>query len=158
MQAGPGLGAPDALLEHHGLGAALAIPIHAASGRPVGAFLVGRRRPVPFEADTIGTLIVAGDRLGAALLGESEGAGEPVTPAGLFASLDPARTAAVVASETATRLGAEAVAVFLPDGDGFVLAGGAGLPDDARAPSSTLALDAVDGHAAGIRSRRGRPG
>jgi signal transduction histidine kinase/ActR/RegA family two-component response regulator len=145
VQAGPGLGAPDALLDQHGLGAALAIPIHAASGRPAGAFLAGRRRPVPFDADAIGTLIVAGDRLGAALLGESEGAGEPATPTGLFASLDPARTAAVVASETATRLGAQAVAVFLPDGDGFVLAGGAGLPDDARAPSSTVALGAVTG-------------
>ena len=145
MQAGPGLGAPDALLDHHGLGAALAIPIHAASGRPAGAFLAGRRRPVPFEADTIGTLIVAGDRLGAALLGESEGARGAGDARRALRQSRSGPDRRLVASETATRLGAQAVAVFLPDGDGFVLAGGAGLPDDARAPSSTVALDAVTG-------------
>jgi CheY-like chemotaxis protein len=184
VQAGPGLGASDALLDHHGLGAALAIPVHASTGLPTGAFLVGRRRPVPFEPDTIGTLIVAADRLGEALRSrsararedaipsgliaspdpartaaavateaaarlaeglrrESARAREDAIPLGLFASLDPARTAAAVAMEAAARLGAQAVAVLLPDGDGFVLAGGAGLPDDATAPAATPTLDAV---------------
>lgn len=143
VQAGPGLGAPDALLDHHGLGAALAIPVHDPTGLPVGVFLVGRRRPVPFEPDTIGTLIVAADRLGEALRPGSERTREQAIPSGLFASLDPARTAAAVATEAAARLGAEAVAVLLPDGDGFVLAGGTGLPDDATAPGPTPTLDAV---------------
>ena len=143
VQAGPGLGVRDALLDHHGLGAALAIPFHASTGLPVGAFLAGRRRPVPFEPDAIGTLIVAADRLGEALRTGSEEPSEPAIPFGLFASLDPARAAAAVATEAAARLGAEAVAVLLPEGDGFVLAGGTGLPADATVPGPTPALDAV---------------
>jgi CheY-like chemotaxis protein len=47
VQAGPGLGGPDTLLEHHRLGAALAIPIPDRAGIPAGALLVGRRRAAP---------------------------------------------------------------------------------------------------------------
>jgi signal transduction histidine kinase len=143
VQAGPGLGARDPLLDHHGLGAALAIPVPHRTGLPAGALLVGRRRPVPFEADAIGTLVIVADRLGHLLDAGSDSASADPAPAELFASLDPSRTAATVAREGAARLGAEVAAVLVPDGDGFVLLGGTGLPDEALAPGRSPTLESV---------------
>jgi signal transduction histidine kinase len=142
VQAGHGLGGPDILLDRHGLGAALAIPVLDRAGLPAGALLVGRRRPVPFEAEAVGTLVTVADRLADALH-VSTGPGDEATPSSLFVSLDPARTARAVATEAVTRLRTEVAAVFLPDGDGFLLAGGAGLPDDARAPGNVPTLETV---------------
>jgi CheY-like chemotaxis protein len=143
VQAGPGLGAHDPLFDDHGLGAALAIPISRQAGPPAGTFLVGRRRPVPFEADAIGTLVIVADRLGHALHVEADSQPADAAPAELFGSLDPARTAATVARHAAARLGAEAAAVLLPDGDGFALGGGTGLPEDAQAPGRSPTLETV---------------
>jgi signal transduction histidine kinase/ActR/RegA family two-component response regulator len=143
VQAGPGLGGPDTLLDRHGLGAALAIPVPDRAGLPAGALLVGRRRPVPFEPEAVGTLVTVADRLADAFHVRAAGTGDEATPSALFVSLDPARTARAVATEAATRLGAEVAAVFLPDGDGFVLAGAAGLPDDAPAPGPAPPLETV---------------
>lgn len=143
VQGGPGLGGPDILLDRHGLGAALAIPVLDRSGLPAGALLVGRRRPVPFEPEAVGTLVTVADRLADAFHVPSAGPADEATPSALFVSLDPARTARAVATEAATRLGADVAAVFLPDGDGFVLAGGAGLPDAASAPDSAPTFETV---------------
>ena len=126
VQAGPGLGGPDALLEEHGLGAALAIPIRDHTGLPDGVLLVGRRRAVPFEADAVGTLAMVADRLVGALRPRPDAARDETALSTLFTSLDPSRTAATVASEAKARLEADVVAVLVPDGDGFALAGCAG--------------------------------
>ncbi len=91
VQGGPGLGGPDALLELHGLGAALVIPVADHAGLPVGAFLVGRRRPVPFEPDTIGALVVAAARLGESLEARPAATREDAGLTTLFESLDPSR-------------------------------------------------------------------
>ena len=141
--AGPGLGGPDPLLDRHGLGGALAFPLLDRAGLPAGALLVGRRRPVAFEPEAVGTLLTVADRLGDALCVPSAGRGDEATPSVLFESLDPARTARAVATEAATRLRTEVAVVFLPDGDGFALAGAAGLPDDAPAPGNTPTLETV---------------
>jgi hypothetical protein len=93
VQAGPGLGAPDPLLSAHGLGAALALPVPDAAGLAAGVLLVGRRRPVPFEPDAIGTLVLVADRLADALRAPSDGPVEDPTPSSLFASLDLSHTA-----------------------------------------------------------------
>jgi signal transduction histidine kinase len=145
VQAGPRLGGPDALLDAHGLEAALAIPIPGPRGAPAGALLVGRRRNVPFEPDAVGALLVVADRLAGAVGAPAPGHPEPGIPPDLFASLDPARTARAVAGEAAARLEAEAAAVLLPDGEGFAVAGSAGAPDDAPGPgpTSTSTLRAV---------------
>ena len=143
VRAGSGLGGPDALLERHGLGAALAIPVLDRSGLPTGALLVGRRRSVPFEPEAVGALVTVADRLSDALHGASAGTGDESTLSSLFVSLDLARTAQAVAMEAVTRLRAKAAAVFLADGDGFLMAGTAGLPDDAQAPGSVPALEIV---------------
>jgi signal transduction histidine kinase len=58
VQAGPGLGPPDAWLVAHGLGAAVAVPLVASDGAAVGVLLAGRRRAVPFEADALENLLV----------------------------------------------------------------------------------------------------
>ena len=156
VQGGPGLGGPDALLERHGLTAALAIPVPDHTGRPLGAFLVGRRRPVPFEPDTIGALVVAAARLGESLQPRPDGPREEAAPAAFFESLDPSRTAAAVASAATARLGADAAAILWPDGDRFVLAGGAGLPDE-RDGAERLANDRDRrGDARALRPGRGR--
>src|SRR5262249_10171806 len=88
VQGGPGLGGRDTLLEHHGLGAALAIPIPDATGSPAGALLVGRRRPVPFETDTLGALVMVADRLASALQPPPDEYREEWPLSALFASLD----------------------------------------------------------------------
>ena len=143
VQGGPGLGGPDALLEQHGLGAALAIPVPDHAGLPLGALLVARRRPVPFEPDTIGALVVAAARLGESLETRPAGPREDAVPTALFESLDPSRAAAAVASAARARLGADAAAVLWPEGDGFVLAGGVGLPEGATAPAGSPTVTAV---------------
>jgi signal transduction histidine kinase/CheY-like chemotaxis protein len=143
VQAGPGLGGPDALLEHHGLGAAVAVPIRDDTGLANGVLLVGRRRPVPFEADAVGTLLMVADRLPGAIRPGPGTQRDQTSTLTLFTSLDPSRTAATVASEAKTQLGAEAVAVLVPDGDGFALAGSAGLGDDIPPLSRAPALHEV---------------
>jgi len=143
VQGGPGLGGPDALLELHGVGAALAIPVPGRAGLPLGVLLVGRRRPVPFEPDTIGALVVAAARLGESLETRPTATREDAVPTTLFESLDPSRTAAAVAGAVAAQLGADAAAVLWPEGDGFVLAGGVGLADSAAAPSDSPMVSAA---------------
>ena len=65
-------------------------------------------------------------------------------PPALFESLDPSRTAAAVASAASgPARGRGGGGLLWPDGDGFVLAGGAGLPDGATAPSVSPTLEAV---------------
>jgi CheY-like chemotaxis protein len=140
VQAAPGLGGPDGLLDIHGLGAAVAVPIPGTAGFPAGALLAGRRRPVPFEADALGALVVVADRVAEALGPRSARPGNELTPSALFASLDLGRTARTVAAETAARLGAEVAAILVPDGEGFVLAGGVGLADDAPPPGPVAPL------------------
>ncbi len=137
VQAAPGLGGPDGLLDAHGLGAAVAVPIVDGAGRSVGALLAGRRRGVAFEPDSVGALVIVADRLAEALRARTTGAPERKSerrPAALFASLDLGRTAREVATAAAAHLGADVAAVLLPDGEGAVLAGGVGLADEARAP------------------------
>ncbi len=137
VQAAPGLGGPDSLLETHGLGAALAVPIRDAAGLAVGALLAGRRRGVPFEADAVGALVMVADRLAEGFHARPGVAPEPrsePSAGALFASLDLGGTAREVAAAAVTRLGATAAAVLVPEGEGFVLAGGAGLSGEARAP------------------------
>lgn len=143
VQGGPGLGGPDTLLEQHGLGAALVIPVPDHPGLPLGALLVARRRPVPFEPDTIGALVVAAARLGESLETRPAGTREDTVPTTLFESLDAARAATAVASEARARLGADAAAVLWPEGDGFVLAGGVGLPEGAIVPAGSPTVTAV---------------
>jgi hypothetical protein len=137
VQGGPGLGGPDALLALHGLGAALVIPVPDHAGLTLGAFLVGRRRPTPFEPDAIGALVVAASRLGESFETRSPGIPAEAVPTALFESLDPSRTAAAVASAAAARLGADAAAVLWPEGDGFVLAGGVQLPEESTGPAGS---------------------
>src|SRR5262249_56696494 len=67
VQGGQGLGGADTLLEHEGLLAAVAIPLMDERGLAIGALFVGRRRPVPFESDALGTLLVVAQRLVEAL-------------------------------------------------------------------------------------------
>jgi signal transduction histidine kinase/ActR/RegA family two-component response regulator len=143
VQGGLGLGGPDALLERHGLGAALVVPVPDHAGLTLGAFLVGRRRPVPFEPDAIGALTVAAARLGERLETRPADTREETVPTALFESLDPSRTAAAVASAAAARLGADAAAVVWSDGEEFVLAGGVGLPEGATAPAGSPMISAV---------------
>ena len=143
VQGGHGLGGPDALLEQQGLGAALVIPVPDHAGLPLGALLVARRRPVPFEPDTIGALVVAAARLGESLETRPAGPREDAVPTALFESLDASRAAAAVAIAARTRLGADAAAVLWPEGDGFVLAGGVGLPEGATAPAGSPTVTAV---------------
>jgi signal transduction histidine kinase/CheY-like chemotaxis protein len=143
VQAGPGLGGPDGLLDRHGLGAALAIPLGNRDRPPAGAFLVGRRRPVPFDHEAIGALVTVADRLADALrVPPAETPAEPV-PLTLFASLDSGGTARAVATEAAARLGADAAVVLIPEGDGFVVAGAAGVPDDAAVLDPVPMLETV---------------
>ena len=143
VQAGPGLGGPDALLELHGLEAAVAIPIRDHAGRPAGALLVGRRRPVTFEADAVGTLAMVADRLTGALRLRPDTTRDEADLSTLFASLDLSRTATTVASETSARLGAEVVAVLVPDGDSFALAGSSGLGTATPPPGQDSTLREV---------------
>jgi signal transduction histidine kinase/ActR/RegA family two-component response regulator len=143
VQGGLRLGGPDALLELHGLGSALVIPVPDHAGLTLGAFLVGRRRPAPFEPDTIGALVVAAARLGESLEPRPAGTQEDRIPTTLFESLDPSRAAGAVAGAAAARLGADAAAVLWPEGDEFVLAGGIGLPEDATLPAGSPMVSAV---------------
>jgi signal transduction histidine kinase len=132
VQAAPGLGGPDPLLDDHGLGAAVAVPIPAG-----GALLAGRRRAVAFEPDAVGALVVVADRLAEALgarPAEPPASRSEPSPSSLFASLDLGRTAREVATAAATHLGADAVAVLVPEGEGVAIAGGVGLADDAEPP------------------------
>ncbi|HEY7600982.1 MAG TPA: ATP-binding protein [Methylomirabilota bacterium] len=143
VQAGLGLGGPDGLLDAHGLGAALAVPILDGAGGVVGALLAGRRRGVAFEPDAVGSLVMVADRVAAALRVQPIGVPAPPSersPSALFASLDLGRTAREVAAAAATHLGADAAAVLLPAGEGLLLAGGVGLPDEARAPGPGAVL------------------
>jgi signal transduction histidine kinase/CheY-like chemotaxis protein len=121
----------------------LAIPIHDQSGVPAGVLLVARRRPVPFEADAIGTLVVVADRLAEALRPRPDIARDEAVTSRLFASLDLPTTAATVASEAKARLGAEIVAVLVPDDDGFALAGTAGLSHASPVPGHAATLREV---------------
>jgi signal transduction histidine kinase len=147
VQAAPGLGASDDLLDAHGIAAALAVPILDPAGKPGGVLLAGRRRAVPFEPDAVAALILVSDRVAGVLHpttapapaapppSRSRDAGAPAT---LFASLDMTRTARAVAAEARARLGADAVAVLVPDGAAYLLAGGAGLPDSAPSEGQVL--------------------
>jgi signal transduction histidine kinase len=140
VQAAPGLGGPDALLDVHGLGCALVVPVLDRAGAPAAVLLAGRRRVVPFEPDAVGAMIIVADRVAGALGADRPTAGEAGTPSAVFASLDLTRTARAVAAEAGTRLEAEAIAVLLPDGEALLFAGGVGVPDDAAAPPRVPAL------------------
>jgi signal transduction histidine kinase len=142
VQAAPGLGGPDPLLDLHGIGAALVVPVLDPAGVPAAALLAGRRRPVPFEPDAVGALLLVADRVAGALRPGPEGA-DDAGPSTLFASLDLERTAGAVAAAARARLAAAAVAIVVPDGEGHVVAGGAGLPGDAGAPSRMPVLATV---------------
>jgi signal transduction histidine kinase len=143
VQGGPGVGGPDPVLEHHGLGAALVVPVADQAGRPLGAFLAGRRRAAPFEPEAIGALVVAAARLGDSLGAPPGSAREDDALTTLFESLEPARAAAAVARAAAMRLGADAVAVLWPESDGFVLVGGAELPEEPGAPGDSPMIAAA---------------
>jgi CheY-like chemotaxis protein len=143
IQWGPALGGPDALLAHHGLEAALAIPIRDSNGLPAGALLVGRRRPAPFDADAVGMLVMVADRLIGTLGPGPAHARDEASTLTLFASLDPSMTADAVAREAKTRLGAEVAAVLVPDGNGFAVAGSAGLGPAGPVPGHSAALQEV---------------
>jgi len=145
IQSGPGLGGPDALLAYHGLGAALAIPIRDSNGNLAGVLLVGRRRPMPFDADVVGMLMMVADRLVEALRSRPDPAGDEASTSTLFESLDPSMTADTVAREAKARLGAEVAAVVVPDGSGFALAGSAGLGHAGAVPGRSAALQQVTG-------------
>jgi signal transduction histidine kinase/CheY-like chemotaxis protein len=144
VEAGPGLGTPDPFLARHALAAAVAIPVRSATGAPIGILLAARRRPVRFDPETLALLLVLADRLAGVLGAQAQaeagalGVARPDPLAAgealVSASLDPARAAAVVAREAAAVLGASAVAVLVPEGAGLALAGGHGLPPEARAP------------------------
>jgi CheY-like chemotaxis protein len=139
VQAGPGLGTADALLTRTALGAAAAIPIRGASPAVLGVLLAGRRRPVPFEAAALGTLLLVADRLaislGAGAAPDSPELAATPTDELLAATLDLPRAARAVAAHAAARLGASAVAVLVPAGEALELAGGAGIPPGADAPA-----------------------
>jgi signal transduction histidine kinase len=143
VQGGPGVGGPDPLLEHHGLSAAVVVPVADQTGRPLGAFLAGRRRAAPFEPEAIGALVVAAARLGDSLGAPPGSAREDDAFTALFESLEPARAAAAVARAAALRLGADAVAVLWPESDGFVLAGGVGLPEEPGAAGDSPMIAAA---------------
>ena len=143
VQAAPGMGGPDGLLDIHGLGCALVVPIHDAAGSPAAVLLAGRRRPVPFDPDAVGALVLVADRVAGVLAPHSVEAADGAIPSTVFASLDLARTARTVASEAGARLDAGVVAVLVPDGDGLLLAGGVGLPVAAPPPSWVPPLASV---------------
>ena len=143
VQAAPGTGGPDGFLDAHGLGCALVVPILDRSGAPAAVLLAGRRRPVPFDPDAVGALVLVADRVAAALTPPAAGVQEGAPSATLFESLDLARTARAVAVEARARLEAQGAAVLVPDGDGLLLAGGAGLPDVLPPPTWTSPLATV---------------
>jgi CheY-like chemotaxis protein len=143
VQIAPGVGGPDPLLEAHGIGSALVVPILDRAGAPVAALLAGRRRAVPFEPDAVGAMVVVADRLAGSLDTPPATAPEDATSSAIFASLDLERTARSVAAEVRGRLKVEAVAVLVLDGDALVLAGGAGLPIGAPTPGWSPDLASV---------------
>jgi len=143
VQTAPGSGGPDPLLEMHGIGSALVVPILDRAGAPAAALLAGRRRPIPFEPDAVGAMVVVADRLAGSLDTPPASALEDATSSAIFASLDLERTARSVAAEVSARLKVEAVAVLVLDGDALVLAGGAGLPIGALTPGWSPDLASV---------------
>jgi signal transduction histidine kinase/CheY-like chemotaxis protein len=135
--AGAADAASDALVRSHGLGQALALPVRRPGQPVVGVLFAGRRRPVAFAADVVEALVVVADRV-ALVLGAPRAAERPTdVPSALDADLDLARTAAAIARAAAGRLGGAHVALLLPHGSRFGLAGGVGLAAGAEAPAAS---------------------
>jgi signal transduction histidine kinase/ActR/RegA family two-component response regulator len=126
--------AADPLLADHGLGHALAAPLGRTSGAPLGVLLAARRRAVAFDGRALAVLTVIADRAGLLLerlRARPSGAPDEAAPG---ADLDLAATADRVARAMAGRLASPVVAVLLPDGAAFRVAGGVGLPLDRVPP------------------------
>lgn len=126
--------ARDPLLREHTLGQALAVPVRLPDQPALGVLFAGRRRPVEFPGDALGTMVLLADRVALVLAGVAAPPGVRGSEAELSGDLDLARTAATVTRAVAMRLGVPRVALLLLDEDRLRLVGGVGVPVDAVPP------------------------